>query len=144
MKFEQPEIEVKFVDGGSLQQAHPCDAGYDLVCVDKSPKMARSGRIYYQVRTGVCIELPCGIQAEIRPRSSAIQNGYHIHHGTIDPGYIGEISVLLYSDSSVPEKGERFAQIVFSPVCYPRFTLVDKLEETDRGNNGFGSSGRFA
>lgn len=65
--------------------------------------------------------------------------------GTIDEGYTGEICVVLFNLSNNPRfflRGEKIAQLVVQPVIYPEIEIVDELASTDRGANGFGSTGK--
>ena len=99
------------------------------------------------IHTGIHIELPQGYEAQIRPRSGlAIKKGLTVLNspGTIDSDYRGEIGVILYNSSNevaTIEPGERIAQMVIAK--YERVELVDvnSLNETDRGDGGFGHTG---
>ena len=100
------------------------------------------------VPTGLFIELPEGYEAQIRPRSGlAAKYGISITNspGTIDADYRGEIKVLLVNLSKEPftiNPGERIAQMVVARYEQVEWEKVDKLEETSRGEGGFGSTGR--
>ena len=100
------------------------------------------------VPTGLYIALPKGFEAQVRPRSGlAIKKGITVLNspGTIDADYRGEVCVILVNLSSeafVIEDGERIAQMVFVPVVQAEFNLVEEFEATDRGEGGFGHSGR--
>ncbi len=101
------------------------------------------------VRTGVRLELPAGVVAFVHPRSGlAHKNGITVLNapGTIDSGYRGEIGVILYNSSKddfVIERGDRVAQLVFQHHLTASFDVVKDtdLEETERGDGGFGSTG---
>lgn len=99
------------------------------------------------VPTGFSIELPKGYEAQIRPRSGlAIKHGITVLNspGTIDSDYRGEIKVLLVNLSQKPftlKRGMRIAQMVIAPVTQVVFEESHTLEITERGQNGFGSSG---
>lgn len=101
-----------------------------------------------KIPVGICIELPRGYEAQIRPRSGlAIKYGIALLNspGTIDWDYRGEINVILInlgSDDFTIEKGDRIAQMVFNKVEIPVIELVDEIEPTPRGTNGFGSTGQ--
>ena len=100
------------------------------------------------VPTGLYIALPKGFEAQVRPRSGlAIKKGITVLNspGTIDADYRGEVCVILVNLSSqafVIEDGERIAQMVFVPVVQAEFNLVEEFDATDRGEGGFGHSGR--
>jgi dUTP pyrophosphatase len=121
-------------------------AGVDLMAaINKSVLLAPSARTL--IPTGICIQLPIGFEAQIRPRSGlAIKNGITILNspGTIDADYRGEIKVILANLSSEAfsvERSMRIAQLVISPVVRPIWDEVSELNDTERGTNGFGSTG---
>jgi len=100
-----------------------------------------------QIPTGLFIELPTGYEGQVRPRSGlAAKSGITVLNapGTIDSDYRGEIVVPLINLGEVPfivERGMRIAQLVIAPVKRAIFEPVTALTETERGPNGFGSSG---
>lgn len=101
----------------------------------------------YAVQTGLSIELPPGFEAQIRPRSGmALKHAITVPNspGTIDPAYRGEVKVILLNlgkSNYQIEKGDRIAQMVIAR--YEPVELVEgELSETERGEGGFGSSGR--
>jgi len=99
------------------------------------------------VGTGLFIELPVGIEAQVRPRSGlAAKKGITVLNapGTIDADYRGEIGVILINLSSedfVINNGERIAQLVIAKHERAEWIEVNELTETDRGEGGFGSTG---
>lgn len=100
------------------------------------------------VHTGLYMELPVGYEAQIRPRSGlALKKGITVLNtpGTIDSDYRGEVCVILYHAGSVPEvfhKGDRIAQMVIAKHEHAKFEMVDKLSSTERGEGGFGHTGK--
>jgi dUTP pyrophosphatase len=100
------------------------------------------------VPTGVSIALPNGYVGLVHPRSGlAAKHGITVLNtpGTIDAGYRGEIMVILYNSSDTDfdiAVGDRIAQILIQSVEQAVFTAVDKLPDSERGETGFGSSGR--
>lgn len=98
--------------------------------------------------TGVCLEIPEGIEAQVRPRSGlAMQSQVTVLNspGTIDSDYRGEIYVMLINHGSrmvLLKPGERIAQLVFCPVFTVDFEETSSLSTTKRGTNGFGSTGK--
>lgn len=100
------------------------------------------------VGTGLYIQLPKGFEAQIRPRSGlAAKHGITVLNspGTIDADYRGEIKVILVNlshQSFVINPGERIAQMVIATHEKVEFNVVDKLDETARGEGGFGSTGK--
>jgi dUTP pyrophosphatase len=104
----------------------------------------------YQIPTGIFLEIPVGIEAQIRARSGlAFKHGLSLVNGigTIDSDYRGEIKIIMINLVDTPyllEPGVRIAQMVFSEYLQAQFLEVDsceKLEETKRGDGGFGHSG---
>lgn len=100
------------------------------------------------IPTGLFIELPVGYEAQIRPRSGlAFKNGITVLNtpGTIDADYRGEIKVILVNlsnDSFIIKSGERICQMVIAKHEQANFTIVDTLNETNRGAGGFGHTGK--
>lgn len=118
------------------------DAGLDLKSVDRVvllPGVAQA------VPTGIAIELAPGYEAQVRPRSGlGLKHSVTVNFGTIDPGYRGEIRVIMFNlghSDYVVEKGDRIAQLVVG-----RYESVEweegELGDSTRGSGGFGSSGR--
>lgn len=128
--------------------AHPGDAGADLVSTIDLVLEPGERRL---VPTGVRIALPDGCAGFVVPRSGlAAKHGITIVNapGTIDAGYRGEIKVaLLNTDRENPytiATGDRIAQLIVAPVLRANFLPVDELDESIRGEGGFGSSGYAA
>jgi len=121
------------------------DAGYDLRSVEAFELRPGERRT---VPTGVAIALPDGVAGLVVPRSGlAARHGISVVNGPglIDPNYRGEIKVVLVNLGEHPfsaEVGDRIAQLLLVPFWSPELQVVDALPESDRGANGFGSSGR--
>ncbi len=100
------------------------------------------------IKTGLFIELPKGLEAQVRPRSGmAYKHGISVLNspGTIDSDYRGEIGVIavnLSNEEYIIEKGERIAQLVIAKHERAEWVAVETLEETERGAGGFGSTGK--
>ena len=98
-----------------------------------------------KIDTGLHIQLPDGYEAQVRPRSGlTLQNGIICILGTVDADYTGSIGIIIINlskDKFVINDGDRIAQLVIKRVEQAEFELVDKLDETERGNNGFGHTG---
>ena len=123
-------------------RAHESDAGLDLYARERMP--IRAGDSYF-FDTGVHIELPTGTTGFIKSKSGLNKNHGLICDGVIDVGYTGSIGVKLYNlsgKSYIVEKGDKIAQLVILPILTPELELVDELSSTERGNGGFGSTGR--
>ena len=101
------------------------------------------------IPTGLRIAMPKGVEAQIRPRSGlALKTGLTVANapGTIDADYRGEIKVLLINlgtETVTIDHGMRIAQMIFSPILKATFQLTDKLDDTSRGDGGFGSTGLY-
>ncbi len=127
-------------------RAHPGDAGMDLYA-DEEEVWLKPGR-RYAVGTGIAMALPAGFEGQVRSRSgNAIKLGLAVLNspGTIDPGYRGEIKVILHNTSNNSvciERGMRIAQLVIAKFESPQVLEVDDLDDTDRGTGGFGSTGK--
>jgi len=99
------------------------------------------------IPTGIYIELPDGLEAQIRPRSGlALKKGLSVLNapGTIDSDYRGEIKILminLSNESTVINTGERIAQMIINKIEKVELLEVDELNETERGEGGFGHTG---
>ena len=124
------------------ERAHSADAGYDL----RSPIKCRlyAGEAVV-IDTGVHVEIPVGYAGMLKSKSGLNVKHDIVGEGVIDSGYTGSIRVKLYnhgSPSDMLEVGGKISQLVSLPIIIPEGELVEELEETDRGNNGFGSTGR--
>lgn len=129
-------------------QGHLGDAGFDLYACDiPKGKIEIAPHDAFMVGTGVAIAIPKGYAGLILPRSGvASKRGLRPANtpGCIDHGYTGEIKVCLRNDTEdwqTIENGERLAQLVVVPFLPLEFNEVDELEETERGDGGFGSTG---
>jgi len=100
------------------------------------------------IKTGFAMALADGFEAQIRPRSGlAYKHGITVLNspGTIDADYRGEVGVILINhgkEAFVVTRGERIAQMIIAPFAQASFTEANELSETQRGEGGFGSSGR--
>jgi dUTP pyrophosphatase len=123
---------------------HLGDSGVDLYSVESCT--IKPGEIRL-VKTGLAIAFPNGFEAQVRPKSGlALNFGISIVNtpGTIDSGYRGEICIILVNHGKkafVVEKNKKIAQMVFQKIEKPEFEIVENLDETKRGNSGFGSTG---
>jgi len=100
------------------------------------------------VPTGIAVAIPEGVEGQVRPRSGlAVRDGITCLNspGTIDSDYRGEIQVLLVNFGREPvvlQRGDRIAQLVFSPVLRATLRETERLDETPRGERGFGHTGQ--
>lgn len=143
--MEQTKISFK-MSGPWLKptKGHDSDVGWDLVAdLEETLHLPPGGRS--QISTGLRLQMPEHISAVVRPRSSLSLMGLHVFHGTIDPGYRGIIKVVVQNlnrDHPVLiSPRARIAQLVFQPVIAVELEQSLLLEDSDRGENGFGSTG---
>lgn len=123
-------------------KAHGADAGFDLY----SPKdfVVRCGGSAI-IDTGVHFEIPPNFTGFVKSKSGLNCNYGIVCEGVIDSGYTGSVVVKLHSNEKTVyfKKGQKIAQIVFLPIPEVELVQVDSFEQTERGSNGFGSSGKF-
>ena len=149
MKTDTVEIKVQLNEGARLPVYGSSQAaGADLcACLGIGLTMTIEPHKWAMVPTGVRISLPAGYEAQVRPRSGlAAKSGISVLNspGTVDSDYRGEIKVILINHSDVPfvvKDGDRIAQMVIARHETASFTVVTSLDETARGEGGFGSTG---
>ncbi|MGM0904237.1 MAG: dUTP diphosphatase [Bacillota bacterium] len=162
------QVRIKRLNENAVipQYAHDYDAGVDIVATEDV--VVEPGETV-KVPTGIAVSIPAGYEAQIRPRSGiTLKTKLRVQLGTIDAGYTGELGVVVDNISSnldfgdgwpkgidgkelvganlsestyVIFKGDRVAQLVIAPVEQATFIEVETLEQTQRGEGGFGSSG---
>ena len=121
-------------------------SGLDLRAYVREPVLLKPGEIKL-IPTGLAVSIPSGYEAQIRPRSGlALRYGIGMVNspGTIDSDYRGEIGIIMVNWGSEPftiQKGDRIAQMIISRVYTADFVEVADLDETDRGQGGFGHTG---
>ena len=96
------------------------------------------------IPTGISLEIPPGYEGLVRGRSGIASKGVQVHLGTIDENYRGDVGVVMTNTNSFPyhaSKGARIAQFTIKPVIRIELAETDTLTETERGINGYGSSG---
>ena len=131
-----PEVQTVGAAGHDLSAAIPADAPLTI---------APGGREL--VPTGLTMSMPPGTEAQVRPRSGlALKHGVTVLNtpGTIDADYRGEVQVILINHGTSPfviNRGDRIAQMVIQTLPSLQFAIVDRLDETERGSGGFGSTG---
>lgn len=138
-------LQIKKNDPDAIipSRAHPKDIGLDLTAIKKH-KVLNHGVIMYD--TGISVCPPEGYYVEILPRSSISKTGWMLANsvGTVDPNYTGNLYIALAPvNPDVPEIELPFCkcQLIVRKAEYVFFEQVDELEETDRGDGGFGSTG---
>ena len=147
-------MKIMLDEGAILPtRAHETDAGLDLYTPDDVVVVGSSSDVWDEVAdigsatidTGVHVEIPNGYVGFIKSKS-----GLNVKHGltaegVIDCGYTGSIVVKLYNHTSNDyhfKAGDKIAQLVLLPIIPPDLEVVDSLEDTERGDGGFGSTGR--
>ena len=124
----------------------PQSAGMDICAAIKNDVVLDKGA-FTLIPTGFAIALPCGFEAQIRPRSGlAAKHGIGLINspGTIDPDYRGEIMIAVINLGSAAytiRRGDRIAQMVIKKVYFAGLKVVEKLDETRRNTGGFGHTG---
>lgn len=137
------DVNIKLLDDGKIpvyktdgSAGADCFARIDVAIASKETAI---------VPLGFAVEIPKGYEMQIRPRSGLATKGKRGLFGTIDSDYRGEVCAIIYNSSDnefVVKKGDRIAQCLIAPVIIASFNAVDKLSETERGNGGFGSTGK--
>ena len=138
------KLKVMLDPGAKMPtRAHPADAGLDLHsrdCCTIMPGMSR------KFDTGVHVAIPVGYVGMVKSKSGLNVNFGLTCEGVIDSGYTGSIVVKLFNSGHGPvliETGMKIAQLVILPCLLPDLEQVDSLEKTERGDGGFGSTGKF-
>jgi dUTP pyrophosphatase len=146
-KTKTIKVEVTSENSVFPKYAYPSDSGFDLHASEEVI-IGPFGRAL--VPTGLKLSFEEGYEIQVRPKSGlAIKQGLTVLNtpGTVDQGYTGEIQVIVFNTNNTTitiPKGMKIGQGVLCPVVqgkYVNFEPVDKLEDKDRGNNGFGSTG---
>jgi len=151
-------VEIVYLDnyhGNPLTLQHEGDSGYDL-CAAKIPPQAFICGVEFWcvpkketrvIPTGIKVAIPLGFEMQVRTRSgSPLKRHFFVANspGTVDSGYRGEVGVIIHNLSDhvlFIEPGERIAQAVFSRVYHATFNVVTSLDETDRGDGAYNSTG---
>lgn len=152
------KIEIYKLDKNATlpTRNHEGDAGLDLYALEDV--FIYPGQTCL-IKTGIAAKIPEGYVGLLRERSSIGKKGLKLAGGVIDAGYSGDISVLLINISNMDgtklsptssnpirgykvESGERIAQLILMPIITPTPVEVDQIWDSNRGNKGFGSSGR--
>ena len=139
----QRKMKIKLDEKAKMPtRAHATDAGLDIYARVAQIVPAKESAKF---DTGVHIEIPAGYVGMLKSKSGLNVKHGLVSEGVIDSGYTGSIVVKLYNHSGFDYKinaGDKISQLVILPVLLPDLELVDDLEETERGANGFGSTGK--
>ena len=138
---------ISLSDSGSLPEYQTAgSAGADVRAHIEEAVVLSPGQRRL-IPTGLRLQIPPGYEAQVRPRSGlALRHGVTMVNapGTVDSDYRGEVGVLLInlgSEDFTVEPGDRVAQLVFAPVTRAQFLIASQLDESVRGQGGFGSTG---
>lgn len=140
-------MKIKLDNGAIMPtRAHELDAGYDLYLpYDVTTKLCEES---FVIDTGVHVQIPEGYVGFLKSKSGLNFKYGITGEGVIDAGYTGSIKVKMYiNETSCTrrlelKRGDKLIQLVILPIITPDLELVDKLDDTERGDNGFGSTGR--
>ena len=147
MRRQTVEVELVSEDAVFPSYAYPTDSGFDLHSTNDL-EIGPFGRAL--VPTGIKLSFVEGYEIQVRPKSGlAIKQGLTVLNtpGTVDQGYTGEIQVIVFNTNNTTvtiPKGMKVGQGVLCPVVQGKFVVfeqVGQVEDKDRGNNGFGSTG---
>lgn len=142
-KYEVGSMKVVVdVGAGIPTRAHKTDAGLDLYATEDRWIFPKCRKVF---TTGVSCAIPKGYVGLLTAKSGLMMDGL-TSRGTIDCGYTGRIRVVLFNHSwkfVKIKKGQKISQLVLMPIITPGLEFVDSLEDTERGNGGFGSTGKF-
>lgn len=136
------EIKVKRLHSDAIMptRAYQDDAGTDLYATEDVYIETHDKKL---VGCGLAFEIPSGWHMQIHTRSSYSKRNLRCHLGIIDAGYRDEVKIMIFNDGmedQIIKKGEKFCQLIFLPVPKIDFIESDILNESDRGQKGFGSS----
>ena len=138
-----PTVNVMLDDGAHmLVRAHFTDAGADIRCVYSFEVPAHDSIV---INTGIHVELPQNTVGMIKSKSGLNVRSCIVVEGVIDEGYDGAILLRIYNHGDYSyhfEAGDKVTQLVVMPVVYPTYRECDKIQGGERGDGGFGSTGR--
>lgn len=143
IKFKKLEATAKEPRRGSTSAA-----GYDLTAHAIEIDVLDKGTIVYTYHSGIAVEIPEGYVGLLFPRSSVFKTKLQMSNGVgvIDSDYRGEVMAKFYlvgqDGMNVYEEGERFAQLVIMPIPSVTFIEAERLSTTERGEGGYGSTGK--
>lgn len=147
IKLKIKRISEKFTDVELPHYATAGSAGMDIRAAVESSIILKPGTVEL-IPTNLSVEIPVGYEIQVRPRSGlAAKHGIGILNspGTIDSDYRGEVKVIMFNFSKEDftiERGERIAQLVIAKVYKAEVEESDSLENTQRGEGGFGHTGK--
>lgn len=135
-------FELDDINASMPKYSHPTDSGMDIAACECVQILPGS---YAKIDSGVHAKIPEGYELQVRPRSGLSSHGILAAFGTIDEAFRGGIGIILYNFTNEPfivNVGDRIAQLVLAPVARATIKQGTVDTNTDRGVNGFGSTGR--
>lgn len=143
--MSKPRFEVLpfTMDEGAIKprREHPTDAGLDMFAIHAGTIPAQGTFVF---DTGIHFAIPKGWAGLLTSKSGMMRDLEVTSAGLIDSDYRGSVRAVLFNHSKYPvyiKKGQKITQIVFLPISTPELILADSLDETERGDKGFGSTG---
>lgn len=136
-------VKIKLLENGILPQYKT--SGASAIDCFAREKTVIAPKYTTKVPLGFALELPNGYEAQIRGRSGLSVKGIIVRLGTIDSDYRGEVNAIITNNTAQDFcifAGDRICQMVIQEVPHVRFEQVDELSKTERGENGFGSTGK--
>lgn len=138
------ELKIKKLSPDAIlpTKAYFNDAGFDLYAIEDAQLETLTPVL---ISTGISMEIPQGFFGSIRDRSGLGSKGIHVCGGVVDSSYRGNVKVVLVNSSIhnyYIHKGDRIAQIIIQPCLLPEIIEVDELTPSNRGEGGFGSTGK--
>ena len=135
------QVKLNYEDSQAPTRGSDEAAGYDLYSYESETVVPKQIKL---IDTGISIRVPEGTYGRIAPRSSVSKKGILINPGVIDRDYRGPVKVMVHNlsnDNYVINKNDRIAQLILEQIKTPPVELVEELDDTVRGEGGFGSTG---
>lgn len=136
------QVKLNYEDSQEPTRGSDEAAGYDLYSYESETVVPKQIKL---IDTGISIRVPEGTYGRIAPRSSVSKKGILINAGVIDRDYRGPVKVMVHNlsnDNYVINKNDRIAQLILEQIKTPPVELVEELDNTVRGEGGFGSTGK--
>ena len=136
------QVKLNYEDSQAPTRGSDEAAGYDLYSYESETVVPKQIKL---IDTGISIRVPEGTYGRIAPRSSVSKKGILINAGVIDRDYRGPVKVMVHNLSNndyVINKNDRIAQLILEQIKTPPVELVEELDDTIRGEGGFGSTGK--
>ena len=135
------QVKLNYEDAQAPTHGSDEAAGYDLYSYESETVVPKQIKL---IDTGISIRVPEGTYGRIAPRSSVSKKGILINAGVIDRDYRGPVKVMVHNLSNndyVINKNDRIVQLILEQIKTPPVELVEELDDTERGTEGFGSTG---